>query len=81
MVKALALNAPLLEPPLLKRIEPLTALALPVLMKVTAKVVVPAPADFRKVPELLKIDPAPPPTPQAKSFWIVKLPALLKVAF
>src|SRR5438094_327338 len=74
---ALLLNVPVALPPLLKRRLPVAAVAVPLLLKVRARVELPVPADLVSKPVLLKVELAPPL--RVRSFWIVKLPELLMV--
>src|SRR5437667_2502578 len=77
LAPALVLNVPVALPPLLKRRLLVAAVAVPLLLKVRARVELPAPADLVSKPVLLKVELAPPL--RVRSFWIVKLPELLMV--
>src|SRR2546429_503010 len=65
--------------PALRLRAPEEGLTVPLLLKATLKLLVPAPAVLLSEPELLKVEGRPPLLVQLESFWTVKEPLLLKV--
>src|ERR1043166_5427106 len=70
---------PVLAPPLPKLVVPIWRSTLPVLLNGRLSVVVPLPADLRKVPMLLKAGDPPPLAPICWSVLASNVPLLLNV--